>query len=145
MDEATVTSPPPELLYTTSPVLVVIAVAPLGVVGARARLVGGGTVDAVRVDDAANALLRDAWVLVGEAWLLTDAVAAEVLEPVALTVLDERLLVTDGGLLVTGGRLLVTDGRLLVTERLLDVGVVVLVVWRLARDRRLVASGGFSE
>lgn len=93
MDEATVTSPPPELLYTTSPVLVVTAVAPLGVVGARARLVGGGMVDAVRADDAANALLTD---------------AAEAL------------------------------------ETLFDV-VIVALLWRLARDRRLVASRGFSE
>lgn len=76
MDEATVTSPPPELLYTTSPVLVATAVAPLGVVGARARLVGGGTVDA----------------------------AAEALALLA-----------------------------------------VALVWRLARDRRLVAWSGFSE
>jgi hypothetical protein len=67
MDEATVTSPPPELLYTTPPVLVATAVAPVGVVGARARLVGDGRVDAVRADDAANALLRDPWALVSEA------------------------------------------------------------------------------
>jgi hypothetical protein len=106
MDEATVTSPPPELLYTTSPVLVVTAVAPLGVVGARARLVGGGTVDAVKADDAANALLTD---------------ASEALE---LAAADERLLCAG--------------------ERLLDV-VVVALLWRLARDRRLVASRGFSE
>ena len=99
MDEATVTSPPPGLLYTTTPVLVAIAVAPLGVVGARARLVGGGTVDAVRADDAANALLTD---------------AAEALE-----------------LAAAGGRLL-------------DV-VIVALLWRLARNRRLVASRGFSE
>jgi hypothetical protein len=130
MDEATVTSPPPELLYTTSPVLVAIAVAPLGVVGARARLVGGGTVDAVRADDAANALLRDACALVSEAsWLLTDA---EALEPVALAAADERLLATD-------------DRLLAAEERLLDAVVVALLFWRLARDRRLVASGGFSE
>ena len=94
MDEATVTSPPPELLYTTSPVLVATAVAPLGVVGARARVVGAGTVDAVRADDAANALLREA----SDAALET---AAEL--------------------------------------------VVVVLLWRLARDRRLVASSGFSE
>jgi len=97
MDEATVTSPPPELLYTTSPVLVVTAVAPLGVVGARARLVGGGRVDAVRADDAANALLTDA--------------------------------AADDWLLCAGERLL----------------VVVALLWRLARNKRLVASRGFSE
>jgi hypothetical protein len=54
IDEATVTSPPPEVLYTTCPLFVETAVAPLGVVGARARLVGAGRVDAVRADDAAN-------------------------------------------------------------------------------------------
>jgi hypothetical protein len=54
MDEATVTSPPAELLYTIPPCTVETAAALLGVVGARARLVGGGTVDAVRADDAAN-------------------------------------------------------------------------------------------
>ena len=54
MEEATVTSPPPELLYTICPFFVETAVAPLGVVGARARLVGAGTVVAVRADDAAS-------------------------------------------------------------------------------------------
>src|SRR5438045_5247768 len=95
MDEATVTSPPPELLYTTAPVWVATAVAPLGVVGARATLVGGGTVDAVKADDA----------------------AANALETAAL---------------------------LAAAGRLLDL-VVVVLLWRLARDRRLVASSGFSE
>jgi hypothetical protein len=107
MDEATVTSPPPELLYTTSPVWVVTAVAPLGVVGARARLVGAGTVDAVRADDAATALLIEA------SSLLTDAA----LEASALLAADEGLL----------------------------DGVVVVLLWRLARERRLVASSGSSE
>jgi hypothetical protein len=66
-----VTSPLLELLYTTPPCTVETAVALLGVVGARARLVGDGTVDAVRADDAANALLSDPWALVSEAsWLL---------------------------------------------------------------------------
>ena len=59
IDEATVTSPPPELLYMTCPWVVETAVAPAGVVGARARLVGAGTVEAVRADEAANSLLSE--------------------------------------------------------------------------------------
>jgi hypothetical protein len=50
-------------------------------------------------------------------------------------------------LLAADERLLAADDRLLAAEeRLLDVVVVAFaLVWRLARDRRLVASGGFSE
>jgi hypothetical protein len=150
MDEATVTSPPPELLYTTPPFTVETAAALLGVVGARARVVAAGTVDAVSADDAANSLLRDPSALVSEAdALLADKAADETLvcvAPPALLAADETLLCADD-------RLLAADDRLLCTEAILfDAGEVVVVVavafvlvWRLARANRLVASGGFSE
>lgn len=60
VDEATVTSPPPELLKMTAPWLVATGVYPVGVVGARARLVSAGLVEAVNADDAASSLLSDA-------------------------------------------------------------------------------------
>jgi hypothetical protein len=148
MDEATVTSPPAELLYTTPPFTVETAVALLGVVGARARVVGAGTVDAVSADDAANSLLRDPSALVSEACsLLADEAADETLACVA----PPALLAADETLLCADDRLLAADDRLLSTEAiLLDAGeavvvVVVVLVWRLARANRLVASGGFSE
>ena len=47
VDEATVTSPPPELLNTTLPLVVATGVAPLGVVGATTCDVGGSLEDAV--------------------------------------------------------------------------------------------------
>jgi len=84
IDEATVTSPPAELLYTTCPLSVDTAVAPLGVLGARARLVGGGRVEAVKADDAANTLLSEASALVSEACWLLCADASELADEMAL-------------------------------------------------------------
>jgi hypothetical protein len=66
-----------------------------------------------------------------------------------LVAAESTLLCTDDRLVCADDRLLAADDKLLSTEAmLLDAGeteVVFVVVWRFARDRRLVASGGFSE
>jgi len=51
----------------TAPGFVETGEAPLGVVGASARLVGAGFVDAVKADDAASSLLSDPSALVSDA------------------------------------------------------------------------------
>jgi hypothetical protein len=69
-------------------------------------------------------------------------------EPCAELATDETLLCTDDRLVFADDRLLATEDRLLSTEAmLLDAGEteVVVLLWRFARDKRLVASGGFSE
>lgn len=70
--------------------------------------------------------------------------------PPALFAADETLFCTDDTLLCADDRLLAAADKLLCTAAiLLDAGevvvVVVVLVARLARAKRLVASGGFSE
>lgn len=71
------------------------------------------------------------------------------MEPCAELAADETLLCTEDRLVCADDRLLATEDKLLSTEAmLLDAGearVVVVLLCRFARERRLVASGGFSE
>jgi len=155
VEEKTVTSPPPELLKMTAPGVVETGAAPLGVVGASARLVGAGIVDAVNADDAASSLLSDPSALVSDAcWLLSDA--ASLLTDVTaldcvvfwLTSTDVTLDAADDKLLFADDKLVATDDKLLSTETMLaeaELTVVVVLLARLASSTRWVASGGFSE
>ena len=151
------TRPPPDLLKMTAPGMVEIGVAETGVVGARAKRVGAGLVEAVYAEEAASSLLREASALVKDACLLLAEAASLLcaddteLAWVVPTLLlaDARLLAADDKLVLAEDRLACTEERLLSTDAmLLEAGETVVVVALLAlfaSSTRLVAKGGFSE